>query len=101
MLDQDTQSQVFKDTTHERLPAVVYVSPLMKTHYPSFPTDDSVNIPPDHILSKEDLHTLNTQGYLLKDNFVGPEKLAQYRASAKNLNEGGNLRLAKMGDDKW
>lgn len=66
-----------------------------------FPEGDEVTIPTDHILSKEDLHTLNTLGYLIKDNFLGDEKLNKYRAAAQKLYANGHLRLAKMGDDKW
>lgn len=66
-----------------------------------FPVDDTIEVPSSHVLSKEDLTKLNTEGYLVIDNFLGAEKQQMYHQAAKNLYHNGKLRLAKMGDDKW
>lgn len=83
MMDGNVQSAVFKDTTHQRLPAVKFVT--------------KSSLSPDYILQLTDLEMLNTKGYIIKDNFMGNDKCLTVLQEAEKLREKGMLKKAGMG----
>jgi len=75
---------VLKDN-HEKLPPVEFVKELVK------------EIPVSHFLSKEDFVELDEKGYIIKDHYLGENKLHQVWEEAKTLLANGKLSPAGMG----
>jgi SM-20-related protein len=56
------------------------------------------------ILTKDEIEKLNTDGFIVKDNFLGQESLTRYHQNASELFENGKLKQANMGattENKW
>jgi len=91
-MDTKTQSIALKDTKHERLPSVEFLKVSRDT------------IPESHFLTKKDFEELDNVGFVIKDNFLGKEKLLQIWEESNSLHSRGKLQRAGMGtgvSDHW